>query len=158
MEIAFLLIALVVIVCCLLTITFLLGYLLKRVKSRARNAAVSFLVAVVALSSFLLIEELFFSYNTEDKEEVLVAHREAPIGGILLKLYADRTFELGGFRKVETTGTFEVKQDTLFITSTNNPKVSNQFNSRSFLIKENHLEETTDTGIGILAIHKNSLK
>ncbi|ALI99119.1 hypothetical protein [Rufibacter tibetensis] len=158
MEIAILIMLLVVPVCFMLTIVFLLSYLVKRNKSRLKNAAISFAIGVVGPILLIVIEEVFFSYNISDKEEVLVASREASIGGILLKLYADSTFETGGFRQVTSAGKFSLSKDTLFIVSANKTEAGEEFTKRSFLIKDGHLEETTDTGVGYLEIHENTLK
>jgi len=142
----------------ILTVIFLLGYLIKRRKTRLRNAAISFATAALSFSLLITAEGLFFSYNSEDKKEVLVASREAPIGGILLKLYKDGTFEIGGFRKVQTTGRYEIKSDTLFITAAKSPNQTESFTQTTFIIKEAHLEEVENTGIGFLNIHVKKLK
>ena len=76
----------------ILTVIFLIGYLIRRRKERLKNAAISFATALLSLGLLRIAEELFFSYNFEDKKEVLVASREAQIDGILLKLYEDNTF------------------------------------------------------------------
>ncbi|WP_347159361.1 hypothetical protein [Pontibacter chitinilyticus] len=158
MEIASIIVVLIMAVGLILTVIYLLGYLIKRRKARLRNAAISF--ATAALSLFLLIvaEELFFSYNFKNKEEVLVASREAPIGGILLKLYEDSTFEIGVLREVKSAGTYVLKSDTLFIIPTDNSKQNGYTTQTSFIIKEGYLEEIEDTGIGFLEIHENKLK
>jgi hypothetical protein len=158
MEIASIVVILIMAVGLILTVIFLIGYLIKKRKARLRNAAISF--ATVALSLLLLIvaEELFFSYNSENKEEVLVASREAPIGGILLKLYDDSTYEIGVLREVKSAGTYALKSDTLILTATDNPKQNGYSTQTSFIIKEGYLEEIEDTGIGFLEIHVNKLK
>lgn len=158
MEIASIIVIWTVAVCIILTFVFLLSYLIKRKKARLRNAAISFTTAVLSLGLLVIAEALFFSYNFENKKEVLVASREAPIGGILLKLYEDKTFEIGGFREVQSTGTYELKSDTLFITATDSPKQNGYITQISFIIKKGHLEEVGDTGIGFLKIHVNKLK
>lgn len=142
----------------ILTVIYLLGYLIKRRKARLRNAAISFASAALSLSLLIVAEELIFSYNFKKKEEVLVASREAPIGGILLKLYEDSTFEIGVLREVKSAGTYVLKSDTLFIIGTDNPKQNGYTTQTSFIIKEGYLEEIEDTGIGFLEIHVNKLK
>ncbi|CAM3895046.1 hypothetical protein POKO110462_23050 [Pontibacter korlensis] len=142
----------------ILTLIFLLGFLIKRRKATLRNAAISFASAVLSLSLLIVAEELFFSYNSENKKEVLVASREASIGGIVLKLYEDKTFEIGGFREVKSAGTYYLKSDTLFITASDNPKQKEYFTQSCFIMKEGYLEEVEDTGIGFLEIHVNKLK
>jgi len=117
MEIASIVVILIVLVCVILTVVFLLVYLIKRNKARLRNAAIFFTTAALAIFVLIGIEELFFSYNRAEKKEVLVASREAAIGGILLKLYADSTFEIGGFREVTSTGVYKLRADTIFISS-----------------------------------------
>jgi len=88
----------------------------------------------------------------------LVASREAQIGGILLKLYADSTFEIGGFREVKSSGTYELKSDTLLITATDSPKQNGYITQTSFIIRKGYLEEVEDSGIGFLEVHVNKLK
>jgi len=154
MEIASIIVILIMAVGLILTVIFLLSYLIKRRKARLRNAAISFASVLLSLSLLIVVEELFFSYNFEKKEEVLVASREAPIGGIVLKLYEDRTFEIGGFREVKSAGTYELKSDTLFITA----KQNGYFTHTSFIIKKGYLEEVESTGIGFLEIHENKLR
>ncbi len=158
MEIAIIIVIFITAVSLLLTGVFLLGYLIKRRKARLKNAAISF--ATGALSLFLLIvaEEMFFSYNSKNKKEVLVASREAPIGGILLKLYEDNTYEIGVLREVKSAGTYVLKSDTLFIAATDNPKQNSYITQTAFLIKEGYLEQIGNTGIGFLEIHVNKLK
>jgi hypothetical protein len=134
MEIASIIVILLMAVGLILTVIFLLGYLIKRRKARLRNAAISFASAALSLSLLIVAEELFFSYNSEDKKEVLVASREASIGGIVLKLYEDKTFEIGGFREVKSIGTYYLKSDTLFITASDNPKHKEYFTKSSFII------------------------
>ncbi|MBF9252619.1 hypothetical protein I2I11_04890 [Pontibacter sp. 172403-2] len=158
MEIASIIAVLIMAVCLLLTVVFLVGYLIKRRKARLRNAAISFATAVLSFGLLLVVEELFFSYNFKNKEEVLVASREAPIGGILLKLYKDNTFEIGGFREVKSSGTYELKADTIFLNATDNPKQNGYVTETSFIIRKGYLEEVEDTGIGFLEVHVNKLK
>ena len=87
-----------------------------------------------------------------------MASREAPIGGILLKLYEDNTFEIGGFREVKSSGTYELKSDTLLLTATNNPKQNGYITQTSFIIRKGYLEEVEDSGIGFLKVYVNKLK
>lgn len=158
MEIASIIVILIIAFGLILTVIFLLSYLIKGKKLRLRKAALSFTTAVFSFLLLIGVEELFFSYNFEDKEEVLVASREAPIGGIVLKLYADKTFEIGGFREVKSIGTFELNSDTLLITSINKKKNNKYITQASFIIKEGYLEEIEASGIGFLEIHVNRLK
>ncbi|GGK82966.1 hypothetical protein ACD591_14360 [Rufibacter glacialis] len=157
MEIATLIVICLVTVCFILTVVFLLSYLIRRNKSKLKNAGIAFSATVIGLSTLLVLEEQLFSYNTANKKEILVASRESSIGGVLLKLYADSTFEIGGLRQVTSAGMFSLKKDTLFMTTIITEE-NEEFSMRSFLIKEDHLEETTDTGIEFLEIHENSLK
>jgi hypothetical protein len=54
----------------------------------------------------------------EDKKEVLLADREAPLGWIYLKMYDDKTFEFisrGMMRDNDIyKGSYELKSDTLY--------------------------------------------
>jgi hypothetical protein len=158
MEIASVIAVLVMAVCLIFTVVFLVGYLIKRRKARLKNVAISFATAVLSLGLLIVVEELFFSYNFKNKEEVLVASREAQIGGILLKLYADNTFEIGGFREVKSSGIYELKSDTLLLTATNSPKQNGYITQTSFIIRKGYLEEIEDNGIGFIDVHVNKLK
>jgi len=54
-----------------------------------------------------------------DKEPVLLADREAPLGWVYLKMYKDKSFEFisRGLRdKTVYPGTFHLKTDTIFFT------------------------------------------
>lgn len=158
MEIASIIAILIMAVGLILTVIFLLSYLIKRSKGKLKKAAISFASAALSLILLIVVEELFFSYNFKNKEEVLVASREAQIGGILLKLYADSTFEIGGFREVKSSGTYELKSDTLLITATDSPKQNGYITQTSFIIRKGYLEEVEDSGIGFLEVHVNKLK
>jgi hypothetical protein len=158
MQIAFLVVILIMAVGLSFTVVSLIGYLFTKRKVRLRNAAISFASVALSFPVLIVVEELFFSYNSENKKEVMVASREAPLGGILLRLYEDSTFEIGGFRQVEVAGTFGLRSDTLFIIPTDNPKRDKYTTQLSFIIKEGHLEEVEDSGLGLLQTHMNKLK
>ncbi|KAA5548567.1 hypothetical protein [Adhaeribacter rhizoryzae] len=159
MEIASLVVILIVAVCIILTMFFLLGYLIKRNKAGLRNAAISFAIAALSIGILISVEEIFFSFNRANKEELLVASREAPIGGILLKLYTDSTFEIGGFREVTSTGVYKLKSDTLLsIIPNKEQKQVEGFTQTTFIIRGNYLEEVPNKGINFLEIHLNKLK
>ncbi|MBB6331036.1 hypothetical protein HNP24_001986 [Chryseobacterium sediminis] len=66
----------------------------------------------------LLYLILIFTSCKEDKKEVLLADREAPLGWIYLKMYNDKTFEFiskGMMRDNDIyKGSYELKNDTLY--------------------------------------------
>ncbi|WP_162428825.1 solute carrier organic anion transporter [Pontibacter pudoricolor] len=156
MEIVSILAILIMAVGLTLTVIFLIGYLIRRRKVRLKNAAISFATVLLSLGLLIIEEELFFSYNFENKKEVLVASREAQIDGILLKLYEDSTFEIGGFREVQSAGNFELRSDTLYIIQSSGQ--NKYMSKKSFIMEKGYLREIEDTGIGFLEVHMNRLK
>ncbi|MFZ4929496.1 hypothetical protein [Chryseobacterium sp. Mn2064] len=66
----------------------------------------------------LLYLLLIISCKTEDKKEVLLADREAPLGWMYLKMYDDKSFEFisqGMMRDKDVyTGSYGLKHDTLY--------------------------------------------
>lgn len=61
---------------------------------------------------------IIISCKKEDKKEVLLADREAPLGWIYLKMYDDKSFEFisqGMMRDKDVySGIYEIKNDTLY--------------------------------------------
>lgn len=106
------------------------------------------------LAAFLLVIFLTFFEFTDtktEKEKVLIAKREAPITGIELILYHDKTFDLGNLRKITNTGNYLIKNDTLVLTIGDTTYTS-------FKIKSKELLELKNTGINWLGIELNKLE
>jgi len=142
----------------ILTIVYLIGYFRRREKVKLRNAVVTFIGAAVLFSTLVIIAANKYPDKLLEKEVVLVAAREASFGGILLRLYADSTFEIGDYRKMTSTGMYALKGDTLVITNTDTSMLYKDLKRIYFVIKEGNLEEVKGTGIGVLEIHENSLE
>lgn len=136
-----------------LTFWYLIVYIFKKDRSQLRRAGVTFFTTVGVIILISVVEFLFIFSNTEkdNKNVVLVAAREAPLGGIELKLYNDRSFELGNLRKVKRAGTYSISGDTLTIANSDSVIAS-------FLIEEKELVEIQNTGIHSLDIHENNLR
>jgi len=74
------------------------------------------------MKNIIIILTLIFTLTccnrTEEKETLLLADREAPLGWVYLRIYKDKTFEFesrGLERKGDVyTGTVELKNDTLY--------------------------------------------
>ncbi len=96
--------------------------------------------------------------ESSEKEVVLVATREASSGGILLKLFDDKTFELGTLRKVRAKGIYKFTADSLFLSTTDNSKLLKNFSKTTFIVKDRHLIEVNNTGIRFLEIQTNKFK
>lgn len=69
--------------------------------------------------------------QTENKETILLADREAPLGWVYLRVYKDKTFEFescGLERKGDIyAGSFELKNDTIYFHYTDSiPKAGNK--------------------------------
>lgn len=93
------------------------------------------------------------SANSKEKREtVLIAVREASLGGIRLNLYSDKTFDLGTLRKIRWTGIYLVKNDTLCISAADSLVTS-------FVISDSTLLEIKNkwTKINFLEIQENKL-
>ncbi len=67
---------------------------------------------------YLILILIIINCKKEDKKEVLLADREAPLGWIYLKMYDDNSFEFisqGMVRdKNVYSGSYELKNDTLY--------------------------------------------
>ncbi|UTX50186.1 hypothetical protein [Chryseobacterium sp. MA9] len=66
----------------------------------------------------LYLTLIVISCKKEDKKEVLLADREAPLGWVYLKMYDDKSFEFisqGMMRDKDVyTGSYDLKNDTLY--------------------------------------------
>ena len=85
--------------------------------------------------------------TADNRHELLVAKREASLGGIILTLYDDSTYELGSLRAIKWTGKYRRRNDTLVLTAADTVVTS-------FHIQPERLEEINNTGIGFLDIEK----
>ncbi|WP_162055528.1 copper resistance protein NlpE [Pontibacter pamirensis] len=141
-----------------LTVVYLFSYLRKKEKVKLRNAALTFIASVVLFFTLVTVAANQYPDALPKKEVVLIAAREASLGGILLRLYADSTFELGNNRRVTSTGVYNLNVDTLVITTTDNSKLLKDISQTSFIIEEENLVEVNNTGIKFLEIHENRLK
>jgi hypothetical protein len=80
----------------------------------------------------LILTFILTSCNrTEEKETLLLAGREAPLGWVYLRIYKDKTFEFesrGLERKGDIySGTVELKNDTLYFKYSDSiPKAGNK--------------------------------
>ena len=90
---------------------------------------------------------------------VMYAWREAPIGGIWLRLYNDDKFKLGHLpESVAIAGSYKIKGDTLFLEGNKPIELLNSASKTSFIITKNRLLEINSTKIGALDISKNELR
>lgn len=137
--------ALIVLVCILSTIWFLiLG--LRGNKTGYKKTGLSVILTFVVVNMFTIIEHRIHS---KKPTLLLSASREAPIGGIWLKLYGDTSYTLTYDPRSEgIKGIYKIKEDTLTIFNADTIKAS-------FIIREKLLEELGTTGIGGLTILKN---
>lgn len=136
----------------MLTFGYLIVGLIKRNKTNFKIAGVAFLTTVGTIVVVTAIEFLFHDKNKDylDKETVLVAMREASLGGIHLKVYVDSTFDLGNEGKVTMRGNIKVHRDTLFL-------LQGDSTARSFVLDKTFLKEIKDTGIRFLQIESNEI-
>ena len=79
----------------------------------------------------ILILTLTSCNRTEEKETLLFADREAPLGWVYLRIYKDKTFEFesrGLERKGDIyAGTMELKNDTIYFQYSDSiPKAGNK--------------------------------
>ncbi|MDN5216904.1 hypothetical protein QQ020_32840 [Fulvivirgaceae bacterium BMA12] len=78
-----------------------------------------------------LILTLTFCNRTEQKETLLLADREAPLGWVYLRIYKDKTFEFES-RGLERrgniySGTMDLKNDTIYFNYSDSiPKAGNK--------------------------------
>ena len=128
------------------TIWFLITGLFKRNSSAYKKAGFSLIATFILVGIISTIELGYYSSKAKNKKLVLSAGREAPIGGIWLKLYDNKSYTLTYDPRTEgKEGTYQIKNDTLTLFDTDTIRTS-------FLIKEKSLEEIKNTGIGGLSI------
>src|SRR5688572_24886895 len=112
-----------------------------------------FILIISLLGVFSFTIDFFKNRN---REVLLTAFREAPLGGVLLTLYSDSTFELSNLMTYETSGKFAITEDTLFISTNGSYKLLKNFTETTFLITEKNLVEINNTGIGRLEINNKN--
>ena len=141
-----------------LTIKYLFGYLRSRKTNNLKKAAISFTFSTALFFVLIIFVANQYPDALPEKEVVLTAAREAPLGGISLRLYADSTFDMGNFRKITSEGVYKVIADTLIISTTDNSSFSKDRSTTSFLIKDKILVEVKNSGINFLEIDENKIK
>jgi hypothetical protein len=140
-----------------LTIIILVIGLFGDKKRSIRRASFIFFPTIILVILLTVID--FNNINQEiDKETLLVAYREAPLGGLALTLYADSTFHLINFDKYELEGVFRLKGDTIFISSNKKKKYLKNGNNTAFIIKKNMLIDVGNSGIVFLDLKEYKLK
>lgn len=129
------------------SIALLVIGLVKGDKSRFKHAF--YFLTATFISQLVLtgLEFLYYSNKTGKEKQILIsAAREAPIGGIWLKLYDDESYSLTNDPRSEgSKGTYTIKNDTLTLFISDTIRTS-------FIIKEKSLTEIESTGIGGLSI------
>jgi hypothetical protein len=114
----------------------------------------------VAVITLILIQEtILYPPNPKIDQLILSAYREAPIGGIWLGVYEDRTWQLG-YSSVEITseGTYQLAGDTLTLIANEGTTVIGESERTSFLIETKYLVEVENSGIRSLEIQRNKLE
>jgi hypothetical protein len=130
---------------------FLVIGLIKRGQDFRMAWSILFLTALTL--GLITLTEFVFHDSSEkysDKPTLLVAMREASLGGIHLRVYSDSTYELGDGIKVARRGKIALNGDTLFLLKSDSI-------SKSFLIQSEVLHEIKNTGIKFLEIESNTL-
>jgi hypothetical protein len=89
----------------------------------------------------------------------MYAWREAPIGGIWLKLFENDKFQLGYLPNDKVLdGNYRIKGDTLFLEGDKPIGLLNESNKISFLIKKKQLFKIGGNNIAALKISMNETK
>jgi hypothetical protein len=141
------------------TLIFLLLSAFKRTKQgKSRLAGITFFSTAVLIVIISIIEFQVYPTNSKTDQLLLTAYREAPLGGIWLAIYDDRTWELGySSREITASGTYQLKSDTLILTAANGTTIIGQTERTSFVIESNRLMEVKNSGIRSLEIMVNKM-
>lgn len=141
----------------LVSVIFLLISLFKRKKrGKLKIAAISFLGSILLILIVTLVELFLFPTNKKTDQLILVAYREAPIGGIWLGLYDDETWELGySSREITSSGNYIIQHDTLTINAQSGKTILKDITETSFIIGSKNLLEIENSGIRSLEILMN---
>jgi len=142
------------------TLIFILVAIFKQSSRSWKRAGYSLLAfGTIVTGLFLYHKLILFPPNPKVDQLVFSAYREAPIGGIWLGLFDDKTWELG-YSSVEITssGTFDISGDTLKLIATEGTTVIKEFKQTSFIMKPDYLLELKNTGIRSLIIQMNEIE
>ncbi|MCV9386991.1 hypothetical protein [Reichenbachiella ulvae] len=143
----------------LVTLTFVIMAIFKNSKYW-KLSGISLATTTLAVIALILIQEtILYPPNPKIDKLVLSAYREAPIGGIWLGVYNDRTWQLG-YSSVEITseGKYELAGDTLTLFANDGTTVIGDSKRTSFLIEPKYLVEVENSGIRSLEIQLNKLE
>jgi hypothetical protein len=143
---------LIVLVGLVTTVVYIIKGLLKSDDRNFKKAlttlfATGGIVIVITTIEFILHDK---AKDYSEKKTTLVAMREAPIGGIHLRVYVDSTYELGDGITVKTRGKVKLKKDTLLL-------MDNETIDKSFIVDKGVLHEIKNSGINFLQIESNEL-
>lgn len=142
------------------TLTFTLIAIFKRTPKNWRRSGISLLSSGIIVIILILIHEvILFPPNPKTEQLVLMAYREAPIGGIWLGVYNDQTWQLG-YSSVEitSTGTYQIIGDTLTLIANKGTIIIGESERTSFVIEPKYLVEVKNSGIKSLEIQLNKLE
>lgn len=130
----------------------------KNKREKFKTAAMIFFSTAGLLIVISVIEFLVYSLDNKTNDIILEAYREAPIGGIWLALYENKTWELGNSsREISSTGNYQISGDTITLISEQGNKETTDFQTTSFVIDQQRLIETTNSGIHVLEIRTNKI-
>ncbi|WP_277477160.1 hypothetical protein [Catalinimonas alkaloidigena] len=136
---------------------FIVAVANKNKREKFKTAAKVFFSTAAFVIIISVIEFLVYPSNSKSSEIILEAYREAPIGGIWLALYEDKTWELGNSsREVRIKGQYQISGDTLIIIADQENEINADV-KRTFVIDRERLIETTKTGIHSLEILTNKI-
>jgi hypothetical protein len=144
----------------IVTLTFAVIAIFKKNSKNWKRSGISLATTTVAVIALILIQEtILYPPNPKIDQLILSAYREAPIGGIWLGVYEDRTWQLG-YSSVEITseGTYQLAGDTLTLIANEGTTVIGESERTSFLIETKYLVEVENFGIRSLEIQLNKLE
>jgi hypothetical protein len=134
------------------TFIYLILALIRRKRSNFRMALAVFLsttgiIIVFSVGVFLVRDR---AKDYAEKETLLVAMREASLGGIHLRIYVDSTYDLGNESGVTLKGRVKIYSDTLLL-------LRHDSIVKSFVLEDKFLTEISNSGIRFLEIESNKL-
>ena len=143
----------------ILTLVFLFIAIFKRTKKGLiRKAGITLFSSVMIIIVISVVEYFIYPINQKTDQLLLTAYREAPLGGIWLALYHDKTWELGfSSREITATGTYQINADTLYLTAMDDTIIIGEIDKTSFIIGEKTLIEIQNSGIRSLEIIINNM-
>lgn len=124
------------------TFSFLILSFFKRTrKGKLQYAAITFTTTIALIVGITLIEFLIFPEDDKTEQLVLTAYREAPLGGIWLALYNDKTWKIGySSREITSQGTYEISSDTLTLSASEGTTIVGDVEQTSFIIGSKRTE------------------